>query len=218
MQSTDLRRGSTLAATPLAEEPIDFGDAKIAFVTARCRGKDVLDLGCVMHDPGQRLSRYWLHRAIREVARSLVGLDLHAAGVDELRGLGYDVVIGDAEAFTFDRRFDVVVAGDIIEHLGNVGGMLASARRVLAPGGRIIVQTPNPWYWRNVAKAVRFVEVPNNEEHTCWFDPRTLRQLADRFGLTLGATEFQSRYARDRFMPLPRGVKHTSWAAELLPV
>ena len=59
-------------------------------------------------------------------------------------------------------------------------------------------------------------EVPNNPEHTCWFDPRTLRQLAARFGLELTAVEFQSRSRKDRWLPLPRGLRHTSWSAELV--
>jgi hypothetical protein len=63
-----------------SDEPIDYADRKIAFVADRCRGKRVLDLGCVMHEPGAVHSRYFLHRAIQEVAASAVGLDLHAAG------------------------------------------------------------------------------------------------------------------------------------------
>ena len=214
MKPADLRVADM---RPEAEAgPIAFDDPKIAYVVERCRGKSVLDLGCVMHDASLHVSRYWLHRAIREVAADLVGLDLSETGVAELRAQGYDVVTGDAEAFDFDRQFDVIVAGDIIEHLGNPGGLLESSLRALRPDGRIIVQTPNPWYWRNVVKAVLSEEVPNNPEHTCWFDPRTLRQLAARYGLTLAQVSFQSRYARDRLMPLPRGLKHTSWSAELV--
>lgn len=199
-----------------AQEPIAFDDPKIAFVTERCRGKRVLDLGCVMHDAKARLSRYWLHRAIVEVASETVGMDLSTNGIAELKEAGYNVVWGDAENFTFDRQFDVIVVGDLIEHLGNPGGFLASAEKVLAPGGTIIVQTPNPWYWRNVVKSILHYEVDNNPEHTCWFDPRTLRQLGARFDLTLGKIAFHSRFARDLYMPLPRGVKHTSWSAELV--
>jgi len=197
-------------------EPIAYDDAKIAFAIERCRGKRVLDIGCVMHDASTRHSRFWMHRALTEVASECTGLDLSSKGIATLRAEGYTVEHGDAENFSFDRPFDVIVAGDIIEHLGNPGGMLVSSLQSLAPGGMIIVQTPNPWYWRLIVKAMLYREVPNNPEHTCWFDPRTLRQLAARFGLTLGTVEFQSRYARDRLLPLPRGVKHTSWSAELI--
>ncbi|MFO1254290.1 MAG: class I SAM-dependent methyltransferase [Sphingomonadaceae bacterium] len=216
MQASDLKSAQELRAVDGNPEPIAFNDSKIAYVVKRCRGKSVLDLGCVMHQPHEHLSRYWLHRAIREVAADVIGLDLSTSGVLALRDLGYNVVEGDAEAFSFDRQFDVIVVGDLIEHLGNPSGLIRSCLAALAPEGRIIVQTPNPWYWRAIVKAMLYREVPNNPEHTCWFDPRTLRQLVARFGLTLGDTEFQSRYLRDRLMPLPRGIKHTSWSTELM--
>jgi 2-polyprenyl-3-methyl-5-hydroxy-6-metoxy-1,4-benzoquinol methylase len=41
------------------------------------------------------------------------------------------------------RGFDVVVAGDIIEHLSNPGLMLDGIRSRLATNGRVIISTPN---------------------------------------------------------------------------
>lgn len=218
LREQDLAAGTRQGAEifPIPLEPIAFDDPKIAYVVERCRGRRVLDLGCVMHDPAAYADRFFVHRAIREVARETVGLDLHAEGVAMLNARGCDVVVGDAENFTFDEPFDVIVAGDIIEHLGSPDGMLRSAVRALRPDGRIIVQTPNPWYWRNVMKAALHVEVPNNPEHTCWFDPRTLRQLAARYDLALRDIELHSRYRRDRFMPLPAGWRHTTWSGELV--
>ena len=211
-----LRTHAEARADLTSDEPIDFADAKTAFVADRCRGKRVLDLGCVMHEPGAVHSRYFLHRAIHQVAERVVGLDLHEAGVARLRELGYDVRVGDAEYFRLDETFDVVVAGDIVEHLGNLDGFLRSVDAALAEGGMLIVQSPNPWYWRNVVKSVLAKEVANNAEHTCWFCPRTWRQLVERYGFTLGAIQFDARYARDRFMPLPRGIKYPAWSLETI--
>jgi len=126
------------------------------------------------------------------------------------------VRVGDAENFSFPEQFDVIVAGDIVEHLGNLDGFLRSCDASLAPGGMLIVQTPNPWYWRNVVKSVLRREVANNEEHTCWFCPRTWRQLVDRYGFTLGAIQFDARYAKDLYTPLPRGLKFPAWSVETM--
>ena len=215
MKSSDLRYHADVGEGLSAREPIDFADAKIRYITERCRGRRVLDIGCVMHNVASYNSCYFLHRAIAEVAADVTGLDLHEEGVTALAGYGYSVAVGDAEHFAFERKFDVIVAGDLIEHLGNLDGFLTSCLAALEDDGCILIQTPNPWYWRNIVKSVVYEEVPNNAEHTCWFDPRTLRQLVARYGLTLGEVEFQSRYARDRMMPLPRGIKHTSWIAEI---
>lgn len=195
-------------------EPIDYSDPKIAYVVERCRGRRVLDLGCVMHEPDAYRSRYFVHRAIVERAREVIGLDTHASGVRTLCSMGYRVEIGNAESFRYDEPFEVIVAGDIVEHLANLHGFLESCRGSLAPDGMVIVQSPNPWYWKNVVKSVLYTEVPNNFEHTCWFCPRTWRQLVERHGFTIRNIEFQSRHWRDRLMPLPRGVRETSWSLE----
>lgn len=207
--------GDTLRADPRDfSSNVDFSDHKIAFVTGFCNGKDVLDLGCVQHDPQNYQSKYWIHGALKRVSRSLLGLDLYEDGVRYLRERGFDILVGDAQAFDLGRRFDVIVAGDIIEHLEDFSGMIESCKRHLVPGGRLLISTPNPWYWRYVLKAALFDEVDNNPEHTCWLCPRTLRQLLSRHRMSVGKVVFGSRYRRDTLMPLPRGWKHTSFHAE----
>jgi 2-polyprenyl-3-methyl-5-hydroxy-6-metoxy-1,4-benzoquinol methylase len=209
-----------LEGANLKLDPRDIGDSafddhKIAFLAKYCQGKDVLDIGCVQHDPQAYRSRFCVHKAVAKVARGVIGLDLHEEGVKVLRAQGFNVIVANAESFALDRKFDVIVAGDIIEHLGNLNGFLLSCKSHLTPQGRLLVSTPNPWYWRNIVKAVLSKEVNNNPEHVCWICPRTLRQLVRRHGMDVGAIEFGSRYWRDRLMPLPRGWKHTSYHAEV---
>lgn len=50
-------------------------------------------------------------------------------------------------------------------------------------------------------------------DHNSWLC--TLRQLVRRYGMDIGEIVFGSRYRLDRFMPLPRGIKHTSFHAEI---
>lgn len=195
---------------------IAWNDHKIRYVVERVAGKSVLDLGCVCHDPANYQSKFWLHRAIVERAAQTTGMDLSQSGVDFLQARGFNVHFGDAQSFDVAGKFDVIVAGDLIEHLEDFSGFLKSCKRHLKPDGRIIISTPNPWYWRNVVKSILALEVANNPEHTCWLCPRTLRQLAARHGLELKEIQFGSRFLRDRLLPLPRGIKHTSWHACLV--
>ena len=44
-------------------------------------------------------------------------------------------------------RFDVVVAGDIIEHLSRPGELLRQLRQVLRPGGQVLLSVPNFGHW-----------------------------------------------------------------------
>ena len=190
-------------------------DSKIQFVTQFCQGKSVLDIGCVQHDPKNYQSPYWLHKAIQQVADSVIGIDIDAAGVQYLVDRGFNIVVADAQHFDLQQKFDVLVAGDIIEHLEDLQGFLSSCRHHMHPESKLLISTPNPWFWKHTVRAAFKTEFWTNPEHTCWFCPRTLRQLVRRHGFDIGDIVFGSRYFKERIMPLPPAWKHTSFHAEV---
>ena len=208
-------QGAIFAANRGWTQVKSFNDAKLDYFCARAAGKEVLDLGCVNHDPSDESSRFWLHKALREVAADIVGVDYLQDAVDVLNAQGYNVVRADVQDFDLGRQFDVIVAGDLVEHLNNQDGFLTSCLRHLKPDGVLVISTPNPWFWKHSVLSILHTEVPNNDEHTCWFCPRTYRQLAARYGLELGEIRFVTRYWKDRIWPLPRGIRNPTWLATL---
>lgn len=210
--------GTQIPADPEEFGETDFDDFAISFFCRHARGRSVLDVGCVNHDPASYRSRFWLHKAIRSVAAECLGMDLYREGVDYLRERGYNVIADNAEHFALGRRFDVISAGELIEHLGNPGGFLAAAHAHLNPSGLLLLSTPNPWYWRFVVKAILSWDVRPNPEHVAWYCGATLRTLLGRFGFEIVELHRGSRYLRDRLMPLPTGLKHTSIYVAARPV
>lgn len=206
---------STVLSGDISDE-IAWNDHKIKFCAKSCANKDVLDIGCVQHNPENYRSRYWLHKALVAVGRSVEGIDLYEPGVDYLQKLGYNIYVADAQDFQLESTYDVIVAGDIIEHLDNVGGFLESCKLHLRAGGKLLISTPNPWYWRNVAKATLKARVRPNPEHTLWMCPDTLSQIAYRYEFRIVEISFGSRYLMDKLLPLPKGLKHTSFHAALV--
>ena len=194
-------------------DEIAWSDHAIKFYVDYARERDVLDIGCVMHNPENYRSKYWVHKALKNVAHTLIGIDLYDDGVQYLRRLDYDIITADAQNFDLDRNFDVIVAGDVIEHLENLAGFLECCKNHLRPDGVILISTPNPWYWRYFIKAGLMNEFNSNPEHTLWLCPRTLRQLLNRHGLDIIVLSYGSRYLRDRLMPLPSGWKHSTFHA-----
>lgn len=198
-------------------EDIAWSDHRIRFFTERVSGKRVLDVGCVEHDPLNYRSPHWVHKALLRVAAHVIGIDCDERGVSYLRDKGFNIQLADARDFDLGETFDVVVAGDVMEHIDNPGGFLDSCRRHLAPGGVVLVTTPNPWFWKYIVRATVFGRVKNNIEHVCWFDPVLLGQLAKRHGFTLCEKdiEFGARDWYIRMLPLPRLLKYTTFHAVL---
>lgn len=186
------------------------GMRRIEFVLPYVRDKDVLDIGVVQHIPKATDQQNWLHRHIRDAARSCVGIDTAQEGIAKLQREGFDVRLADAQNFDLDSRFDVVVAGDIVEHLHDLRGFFTSVKAHLRANGRLILLTPNPWFWVGLLRAA--AGKPHvNPEHTAWYCIDTLTELISRFGfVTESATYGSSENFLWRAFFVPRTLRHTS--------
>src|SRR5262245_38635821 len=116
------------------------------FLSRHVRDKTVLDVGCADHAADRSVAATWLHRHLRASARRVVGLDILEAAVTALREQGHEMVCGDATSIDLGERFEVVVAGELIEHVDNPGALIRNLARHLAPDGLLIVTTPNPFF------------------------------------------------------------------------
>lgn len=155
----------------------------------------VLDIGCVRHSLDDQEWQTpergeFLHADLDRKASTVVGIDLEESEVQRMRDAGYDARVANAETFELDEQFDVIVAGEIIEHLSRPGAMLEQAKEHLNPGGKMIVTTPNPrrfhmlvWYLTGNADKI-------NPEHTSWYDYQVMGELAQREGWRLSEWEY----------------------------
>lgn len=188
----------------------DFGNtrttpnARFDYIKPVVENEKVLDLGVVQHDPDAKEREMWLHDLICSYASETKGIDNDEEGVQKLTEEGYDVDVANVESFELNDEYDVVVAGEIIEHLSNVGMFLDSVRHHLKTGGYFIITTPNPFNWLRLVEILIRGEKPVNSEHTCWFDSVTLRQVLKRHGFKIAKMHFTSQEWIHRNMPIPR--------------
>jgi len=147
------------------------------------KGKRLLDIGSIGHDYEWRKKIGTFYFAeFHTIAAVVRGIDILEDHVERARKDGYQVVVGDAETFLEENHYDVIFAGELIEHLSNPGHFLRCAYRNLTATGVLVLTTPNAFSLSRLAKCFAALtnEPPVNPEHTCYFTPRTLRQLVTR--------------------------------------
>jgi 2-polyprenyl-3-methyl-5-hydroxy-6-metoxy-1,4-benzoquinol methylase len=99
----------------------------------------VLDLGC---------SAGLLAEKMRAAGHVVVGIDsLALPGVQDRTDEFYVADLEHGLPAEVGTGYDVVVAGDVIEHLARPALLLAEVRRVLKPGGQLLLSVPNFGHW-----------------------------------------------------------------------
>lgn len=143
----------------------------------------ILDVGCC----GQGIKigdNNWVHEQLRARAAYVFGIDI----MDDINTLDpaiYHYAQQNAEDFDYQHAYDVVFAGDLIEHLSNPGLFLASAKKSMKPAWQLIVSTPNAFSMFNMIEKLFKLEPTVNIEHTVYFTLKTLDQLFERYDLEI---------------------------------
>ena len=210
-------RGDVYKRSVVNLEQVSSTDKKISFFQKYAKNKSVLDLGSIDHDPENRFTEFWLFQALLNVAHNLKGLDYYESGVKELQNHGYDIILGDAQNFDLNQNFDVITAGDIIEHLPNPGLMFEAVSKHLNSGGIFVLSTPNVFCWKYVLHFWFLGHSDRiNKEHVSWYCPSVLKLLANRFGFECVEVEYSSRRRWENWIFLPKQIKHTTISISLV--
>ena len=94
---------------------------------------DILDIGCGAANMTHHLRHYG----------RVSGVDSNPRPLQVARERGLDAVLGSAEDLPFgDSAFDLVALLDTIEHVPGESRVLTECRRVLRPGGKLLVTVP----------------------------------------------------------------------------
>jgi SAM-dependent methyltransferase len=136
-------------------------------------GRRVLDLGC--RDGA-------LTRAYAE-GNEIVGVDADREALAEAEKLGIETRWADLdEPLPFEPdSFDVVVAGELLEHLRDPKRVVADARRVLRPGGTFVASVPNAFRLKNRVRFLRGRKPEDDPPHLLMFAPSDVEQLLAGF-------------------------------------
>lgn len=166
---------------PEGLEPSDFA-VRSRFLADRVRaGERVLDVGCAE-------GRFTAQLA--QAGADVVGIDVAAEPLRRVRArhpeLDVRLVPDEGPWDLEDASFDVVWAGEVLEHVLDTAAWLSEVRRVLRSGGSLLVSTPahGPLTLARLALSKRAfaAHFDPRGDHVRFYSRDTLTQLIGEFG------------------------------------
>lgn len=105
-----------------------------------------------------------------------------AAGLNVRQGLLQDIGYADGQ-------FDAITLLEVIEHLQDPHALLQECRRILRPGGILLVGTGNAASWTFAAEGARweYLSIAGHGGHVSFYNPQSLATLAQRSNFAVAA-------------------------------
>jgi len=168
---------------------------RVDFIKEICRGRKVLHLGCTNYPytDDAIANEMLLHFELEKTASEIVGFDLDPRGLEILRDKGSsNLFVADLEQLEripIDDTFEVIVGGEMIEHLSNPGAFLTGIRRFMRADTKLVITTINAYC------AMRFLiyglrgkggqNEPVHPDHVSYLSYKTLNLMLERHGLAM---------------------------------
>ena len=174
-------REAVWAAVPEGAVPERFEERRDWLLGFVSPGDRVLDLGCGEGSFAAALAGAGAQVTIADVARG--ALERASSAVPDADA----VLLAEDQPLPFaEDAFDIVWCGETLEHVADGTGLAAELRRVLRPGGTLLVTTPNQPRLGVAVEALlgRPLEerLDPRADHLRFFTARTLRELLQDAG------------------------------------
>jgi len=167
-------------ALPGGLEPSDYAPRSAFLLSHVAPGERVLDLGC-----GEGRFAAELAAAGAEVLAAEVAEEPLRRARAAHPSLEFALIACEEPWDLPDAAFDVVWAGEVIEHVADTAGWLSEVRRVLRPGGRLLLSTPahGPLrlLWLALRARARESHFDPRGEHLRFYSRRSLAALLEDF-------------------------------------
>ena len=196
--------------------PVD----RISYIAGLAKSKRIFDLGALDETAYQKkqANGRWLHAQLCEAASEVIGIDNSSLLPDEGLVTAGNGRIIRADIFDLSPvvnrcwKPDMLVAGELIEHLPNTLDWLRSLKaNPDLEGVGLVFSTPNACSWYNGLIGL-FKRESTHPDHLQIYSYKTLRTLFDRSGLRLDAlVPYHVRF--DEMRESSRGLKRAAVGA-----
>jgi 2-polyprenyl-3-methyl-5-hydroxy-6-metoxy-1,4-benzoquinol methylase len=184
------------------------------FIVRACENRSVLHLGCADWPltAESLLDGTLLHLSLSKVSNRTFGLDSSEQGLSVLRAHGFgDLIHWDVEKLDqlrMESPVEVIVAGEILEHLSNPGLCLDGISQFMRRArSTLIISVPNAFSIRHFASLMlRRTELVHSD-HTAYYSFTTLSELLQRYDLQVREIYTYTEVSK-KSSPLNRFAKH----------
>lgn len=166
------------------------------------------------------LLHWWLCEDAKGTDAQVVGIDIDRSSIKFLREKIPDAKILEIDAqeldehFSSEDPFDLIIAGDVIEHLPCPGAFIESCRTVLLPSGTVLITTVNAFGISRFLKTI-FNHEAVHDEHTAYYSWSTLHRLCIMSGfkvLSLGYYKCEPMRGWSLNLMITNAIEHlTTW-------
>ena len=163
---------------------------RIEYLKNLCQGKRVLHLGCADYPFTEQAikAETHLHFELMKIARELYGFDFDQPGIDILQQYGvknlYRADLEQLEDVALDEKFEVIIAGEMIEHLSNPGLFLRGIKRFMNANSNLVVTTINAYagmrFFIYGLRGKGGANEPVHPDHVAYYSYSTVRLLLER--------------------------------------
>lgn len=150
----------------------------LSHIEKRCdefRGKRLLDIGCA--------TGYMMDVA-KEKGCEVYGVELSTWACDQARRRHRNVLNKPlAQCFFKDSFFDIVSLTDLLEHIGYPHHLFKEIKRILKPGGYILITTPDNSSWSRRIMGKKWFQF--KDEHVIYYNKKALSNICNLYGFEI---------------------------------
>jgi 2-polyprenyl-3-methyl-5-hydroxy-6-metoxy-1,4-benzoquinol methylase len=172
----------------------------------------VLDVGCGFNSS--------LIKEIKEKKLDWTGLEINPIVIKKLHQKNLNAIFGSLGKTSLKQKYDFILMSQVIEHYVNFNQILVECQKILNPGGKILILTPNTdsIYRRRYGALWLNWHVPY---HTVLFNHKSIKKLLEKYHFKI--TKFSTftptywYFWQKKFEVPPQGKKNKPLALSWTP-
>lgn len=152
---------------------LEYFDRKLDLVEKYTKKRKILDVGC---------GHGFCLEAAKKRGFNAVGIDVSGYAVEYAKEHGCKAFLTDIYKAGFkDTSFDVITIFQLIEHVPNPVKFMKEVKRILKPGGHVILTTPNHGGYLKKLMGKNWFSY-RHQEHLFFFSPKSIDFLLEKAG------------------------------------